>query len=98
MDTTHSRAARPGVLSESLVSSLTVRAVSQPQKAKIEPDRPATNAERVSPDGLNQSQLKRHPVGESADFAMAMTAKMTSTASWKPTRTNCTCSVVVIPR
>ena len=31
-------------------------------------------------------------------FAKAMTTNSTSTASWKKTRTNCTFSVVVIPR
>ena len=85
-----SSAARPGVVSESLLSSLTVRAVSQPQNAKIEPDSPAMNAETVKPAGLNQSQLKGIPVGESADSTIAITAKTTSTTIWKPTRMNWT--------
>ncbi len=58
MESTQSSAARPGVLSESLDSSLMVRAVSQPQNEKIEAPRPATNADSVRPvKGLNQSQF-----------------------------------------
>ena len=56
-------------------SSLTVRAVSQPQKAKIEPESPAMKADSVSPAGLNQSRLKEIPVAESADLANAAIAK-----------------------
>ena len=48
MDTTQSRAARPGVLSESLDSSLTVSAVSHPQNEKIDADKPATSALTVN--------------------------------------------------
>ena len=55
-------AARPGVLSASLLSSFTVRQVSQPQNAKIDPITPATNAVVVrSVNGLNQSQLNADP-------------------------------------
>jgi hypothetical protein len=97
MDRTHSRAARPGVFSDSLDSSLTVRQVSQPQNANIDPDRPAMNADRVSPDGLNQSKLNEIPVSEEPDFANATTAKINSTAIWKPTKMYWTYSVVVIP-
>src|ERR1700712_1706132 len=101
MDTTHSSAARPGVLSESLDSSLTVSAVSQPQNEKIEADRPATSALTVSPvNGLNQSQENGMPCGSSGPPALrnAITVNRTSTASWKNTSTNCTFSVVVMPR
>ena len=58
IDSTHSSAARPGVVSQFLDSSLTVRAVSQPQKPKIDPDSPAMNADRVRPAGVNHDQLK----------------------------------------
>ena len=98
IEMTHSRAARPGVLSASTDSSFTVRAVSQPQKAKIDPDRPAMKAERPRPAGLNQSRLKEIPVGESPDLAKAAIAKTNSTTSWKSTSTIWTRSVVVIPR
>ncbi len=98
IDNTHSSAARPGVFSDSFDSSLTVRAVSHPQNAKIEPDSPAMNADKVSPDGLNQSQLNDTPVAESPDLTSAITANSASTTSWKPTSTNWTLSVVVIPR
>ena len=101
MDTTHSRAARPGVFSASLDSSLTVSAVSQPQNEKIDADRPATSALTVSPvNGLNQSQENGMPSGSSGPpaLAKAMTTNSASTASWKNTRTNWTFSVVVIPR
>src|SRR6478752_1023338 len=101
MDTTHSRAARPGVLSESLDSSLTVSAVSQPQNEKIDADNPATSALTVSPvNGLNQSQEKAMPFGSSGPPALANASMVNhaSTASWKKTSTNWTFSVVVIPR
>ena len=77
---------------------MTVRQVSQPQKAKIDPDSPAMNADRVSPDGLNQSQLNAIPVGADPDLTTAISAKASNVTSWKPTRTNCTRSVVVTPR
>src|SRR6476469_6743675 len=101
MDTTHSNAARPGVLSESLDSSLTVSAVSQPQNEKIDADRPATRALTVSPvNGLNQSHENGIPPGSSGPPALAnaITTNRASTASWKKTNTYCTFSVVVIPR
>ena len=41
-------------------------------------------ADRVSPDGLNQSQLKSRPVARSPDLASATSAKISSRASWKP--------------
>ena len=85
-------------MSASTDSSLTVSAVSQPQKAKIEPESPAMKAERVSPAGLNQSRLKERPVAESPDLAKAAMAKTSNTASWKSTSTIWTRSVVVIPR
>ena len=56
------------------------------------------NADRVNPAGLNQSQVNASPVSEDSDFTMATTAKMSSTDNWKPTRMNCTRSVVVMPR
>ena len=80
MDSTHSSAARPGVLSESRDSSLTVSAVSQPQNAKIEPERPAMNADIVKPAGLNQSKLNDRPVSDEPDFARAITANTSRTA------------------
>src|SRR5690349_13744781 len=101
MDNTHSSAARPGVLSESLDSSLIVNAVSQPQNEKIDAPRPATNAVRVIPvNGLNQSQENARPSGSSGPPAWvnAAIANQASTMSWNPTRTNCTFSVVVMPR
>src|SRR6478609_4859364 len=100
MDRTHSSAARPGVLSESLDSSLTVRAVSHPQKEKIDAPSPATNADSVSPvNGLNQSQEKDRPSGSSAPPAWvnAAIANHANTTNWKPTSTNWTFSVVVMP-
>ena len=72
--------------------------MSQPQKAKIDPESPATNADSVSPDGLNQSMLNEIPVAESADLANAAIAKMPSMTSWKRTSTIWTRSVVVTPR
>ena len=101
IDTTQSRAARPGVFSASLDSSLTVSALSQPQNEKIDADKPAMKAVRVSPvNGLNQSQEKAMPVGSSGPpaFAKAMIENSSNTPSWKKTSTNCTFSVVVIPR
>ncbi len=92
------RAARPGVFAEPFDSSLTVRQVSQPQKAKIDPDSPAMNADSVRPAGLNQSQLNAAAVSDDPDFAIATAAKTSSTISWNPTRMNWTFSVVVMPR
>src|SRR6476661_4271833 len=86
IDTTQSRAARPGVFSESLDSSLTVSAVSHPQNEKIDADRPATSALMVSPvNGLNQSQENGIPPGSSGPpaFAKAITTNAASTANWK---------------
>jgi hypothetical protein len=88
IDNTVSSAARPGVLSASLDSSLTVRQVSQPQNAKIDPESPAMNADRVNPDGLNQSKLKGTPVSDEPDLAKARTAKTSRITIWNPTRTN----------
>ncbi len=79
-------------------SSFTVRAVSHPQKAKIEPESPAMNAERVRPAGLNQAQLNASPNSEAPDLAIARTEKSSSMTSWKITSTICTCSVVSMPR
>ena len=86
---------------ESLDSSFTVSALSQPQNEKIEAERPAMKALSVSPvNGLNQSQENEMPSGSSGPPALekAITEKMISTASWKKTSTNCTFSVVVMPR
>ena len=83
-----SSAARPGVFADPLDSSLTVKQVSQPQNANIEPDSPAMNADRVRPAGLNHSQLKLRPVGAVRDFAIARPAKINRIASWNPTSTN----------
>src|SRR5580765_6860673 len=92
-------AARPGVLSASLLSSLTVRQVSQPQNAKIDPITPATKAEvSTSVNGLNQPQSNGIPVGELPEPMIAATTNITSTAIWNATRTACSRSVVVIPR
>ena len=48
--------------------------------------------------GLNQSQLNAIPVAEPAEPAIAATMNSTRTSIWKPTSTDCTFSVVVIPR
>ena len=77
---------------------MTVSAVSQPQNAKIDPDRPAMNADIVRPAGLNQSKLNDIPVSEDPDFASAAMPNASSTTIWNPTRMNWTRSVVVIPR
>ena len=81
-------AARPGVFAEPFVSSFIVSVTSQPQKMKIESERPAANAENESTaNGLNQ--LSSIAVASNAlPFATstrAMTEKSTSTATWKPT-------------
>ena len=55
-------------------------------------------ADSVRPAGLNQSRPKGMPVAESPDLANATTAKTSSTASWKSTRTIWIFSVVVMPR
>ncbi len=66
MDSTHNRPARPGTLVGSLHSSPSVRQVSQPQNAKIDPVRPITKALKVSPvSGLNQSRSNDKPAGAS---------------------------------
>jgi hypothetical protein len=85
----------------SLLSSLTVRHVSQPQNAKIEPMTPATNAESVRPvNGLNQSQENGSASASSPEsaFAIATTVKIARTSIWKPTSTICSRSVVLMPR
>ena len=82
-------------------SSLTVSALSQPQNEKIDADNPATNADTVRPvSGLNQSQENGRPSGSSGPpaLAKAMIANSSSTPNWKNTSTNCTFSVVVMPR
>src|SRR6478735_8538849 len=99
IDTTQSSAARPGVFSESLDSSLTVSALSHPQNEKIDAESPAMNAVRVRPvKGLNHSQENGMPPGSSGPpaFAKAMIANNSNTPSWKKTSTNCTFSVVVV--
>ena len=98
MDSTQSRAALPGVVSESLDSSLTVRAVSHPQNPKIEPDSPTMNADSVSPAGENQDQEKSVPPPVVSCFAIAITAKTSNTIIWNETRTICTFSVASMPR
>ena len=56
IDSTHSSPARPGTFVGSLDSSPSVRQVSQPQNAKIDPVTPITKALSASPvNGLNQS-------------------------------------------
>jgi hypothetical protein len=64
----------------------------------MDPDSPAMNADSVSPPRPNHAMSKGSPVSADPDRTIATTAKMTSMAIWKPTSTNCTCSVVVIPR
>src|SRR3954451_12488367 len=99
METTASNAALPGVLPESLDSSFTVRALSQPQKEKIDADRPATSAVIDSPvKGLNHSHENVSPVSELLACDSAITENRINTPNWKNTRTNCTFSVVVMPR
>ena len=98
MEITQSSAARPGPWSESLDSSFTVRAVSQPQKPKIDPDSPTMNAERVE-----AGRGEPGPAEVGADpgclvLANAMIAKTSSTIIWKDTRMICTFSVASMPR
>lgn len=53
------RAARPGVFSLPMVSSLAVRQVSQPQNMKIDSERPAVNvANDCTANGFSQDQEK----------------------------------------
>src|SRR6478735_198808 len=79
MEITQSSAARPGPWSESLDSSFTVRAVSQPQKPKIDPDSPTMNADSVRPAGENQAQLKSVPTPAVSCVAIAMNARQVIT-------------------
>ena len=95
---TQSSAARPGIFSRSLDSSFTVRLVSQPQKAKMDPDSPRMKACRVRPDGENHEKLNSSASGELDDCTIAAMAKINSTISWKVTSTICSFSVASIPR
>ena len=78
-----------------------VRVTSQPQKMKIESERPAANAENDSTaKGLNHDSSigvasKALPFATSTSAA---TAKITSTATWKPTSQYCSFCVVCMSR
>ncbi|CPZ27207.1 Uncharacterised protein [Mycobacteroides abscessus] len=48
--------------------------------------------------GLNQSRSKSRCPAAPGALTIATTAKSTSTIIWKPTRTYCTFSLVVMPR
>ena len=91
-------AARPGTFSLPTDSSLTVRHTSQPQKMKIDSDRPAAKAENESMlNGLNHSGWKT--TGELAGAAAnAASAKPISTTSCSATRVYCTPMVMPMPR
>ena len=66
MVATQSKPARPGVFLGFFDSSPSVRQVSQPQNAKIDPVSPMTNAPMASPlNGLNQLRSKDNPAGAS---------------------------------
>ncbi len=96
------RAARPGVFSLPLVSSLMVRQTSQPQKMNSDSEMPAVNAAiEATLKGLSQSRLNATLVAEAVPLAILTKAKVTkptSTSIWNPTRTYWTSFVVVIPR
>ena len=87
---TVSVAARPGVRSGSLVSSFMVRVTSQPQKMKIDSERPAATALKdPTANGLNHARskgVKSNALPLTACVIAAM-AKNSSTATWKVTRT-----------
>ena len=90
-------AARPGVFSEPFVSSFMVRVTSQPQKMKIDSERPAAKAENDSTaNGLNQ--LSSIGVASNAlplaTPTRAAPANSSSTATWKPTSQYCSFCVV----
>src|SRR6476646_10914162 len=87
IDSTHSSAALPGVVSESFDSSFTVSAVSHPQKPKMDPESPTMKADNVRPAGENQDQEKSVPVPAVSCLAIALTAKTSSTIIWNETRT-----------
>ncbi len=53
---------------------------------------------RFEPEIAFRSELLGMPVGDDPDLAIASTANAARISSWKPTSTNCTRSVVVIPR
>ena len=79
-------AARPGVFSGSFVSSFIVRVTSQPQKMKIDSDRPAAKAlNDETANGLNHAQsngMKSKALPLTA-CTIAATAKKISTTTWK---------------
>ncbi len=94
-------AARPGVVAEPSLSSLTVRQTSQPQNAKIEPTTPAMKAESSRPvNGLNHVQEKGRASGSSPprERVIATTTNSSRMSIWNDTSTTCTRSDVVIPR
>ncbi len=96
-----SRAARPGVFALPAVSSLTVRQASQPQNMKIESDSPAVKAEKDwTANGSSQVQEKSREPAKSPERALitAITTKIASTASWRPTSAYWTPLVAVMPR
>ncbi len=56
------------------------------------------NADRVSPAGLNQSQVNASPVSEDSDFTIATTAKMQQHRQLEADQDELHRSVVVMPR
>ena len=78
-----------------------VRTTSQPQKMKIDSDRPAANALNVgTSNGLNHDHENAVGSGASPSTALmiATTAKSTSTTTWKLTRTYWNFCVVCMSR
>ncbi|MNH15070.1 hypothetical protein D3C79_746770 [compost metagenome] len=92
-------AARPGVSPLPTDSSLMLRQTSQPQKMKIDSDRPAVNAENDStPKGLNQSRSNSSGGVCADEPPKAAKAKPTSTTNCNATKPYCTVMVVAMPR
>jgi hypothetical protein len=94
-------AARPGVLELPVVSSLMVSVVSQPQKMKMESERPAAKAAKDSiAKGL--SQLHEKPMASSdaplTALPKASTMKRARTTICSPTSTYWTPFVAAMPR
>lgn len=95
------RAARPGVFSLPVVSSLAVRQVSQPQNMKIDRDRPAVKAAKdFTANGFSHDHEKSADVAKSplVPFRTAIATNRARTTSWSPTNAYWRPFVVVIPR
>ena len=86
------------MVSEFLDSSLTVKAVSQPQKPKIEPDSPTMKADSVSPAGENQDRLKSSPPPAVSCLRDGHDREDHQHDHLEDTSTICTFSVVSMPR